>query len=194
MCCKGLKTHRLFFWGMLMGGMLLLLKKLVPFSPLSQHDLFLGIFQWLSFPFLWLISQLPTSRPNPKTLLLSLLLRIYCLVPSHTPRKRHFKSSLCFSEWMPFWWRAHEGKCLFLFCFCFRFPRGLHTSCSNSPVPWGSTQPLTGREGTQAPSPTDREEMNRGSSGSGLPLCFLLCPSTSLVCTGIIQVPHTDPW
>lgn len=44
-----------------------------------------------------------------------------------------------------------------MLCFCFRFPWGLHISCSNSPVPWGSTQPVTGREGTWAPSPVDRE-------------------------------------
>lgn len=30
-------------------------------------------------------------------------------------------------------WRVHAGKFLFLFFFCFRFPWGLHTSCSDSP-------------------------------------------------------------
>lgn len=33
-----------------------------------------------------------------------------------------------------------------MFCFCFRFPWGLHTSCSHSPIPWGSTQPMTDRK------------------------------------------------
>lgn len=37
-------------------------------------------------------------------------------------------NSLCFSEWMSVWWR----KFLYLFCFCFRYPWGLHASCSNS--------------------------------------------------------------
>lgn len=72
------------------------------------------------------------------------------------------------------WWRAHEGKFLFLFCFCFRFPGGLDISCSNSLVPWGSTQPLTGREGMEALSPMDRRRWTEAPLRLGCPLFSLL--------------------
>lgn len=88
--------------------------------------------------------------------------------------------------------RVHAGKSLFLFFFCFRFPWGLHTSWSGSPVPWGSTQPVTGREGPEL----------HGQGGGELRLLCVWAShfvfSSAHVChswaLGIIHVPHTDSW
>lgn len=174
MCGKGLELHRLHFgWSReeLCCSFLKEKEKNLYHLPHFPGITSFGEFSMVTISFSWLISKVPTKDHNPKTLLLSLLLRIHWLVPSHRPRKHQ--------------WRVHAGKFLFLFLFCFRFPS--HGGCTHPVlVPWGSRQEEKG------PSPMDREEVNWGSSVSALPTLFSLLPT--YVTLGPWNHPRAAQW